>query len=319
MAPAFHARPAGFSRTSGFTRSGIAVRNLSATRVDYRRTWGVPAVPVRWVEGDAARGRSSDGVHRGVAPQRDDAARALSGDAPAGQRLHRHRRPGGRGAAPAVGLPGRPGVRRAGAVRLRPGGAPDRAVPDGRRHRPGGAARRLAAALGHRPAGAGREEPAQPGDDPLPAGHLPRGALRDRGAAPGGGHAVHPQVGPPDAARPAGRALVPRARRLPGRRAAAAPPARGQVRGPGGQAGADAGRGRGLPGAGRPDPGRHAAVQPEQHVRAAVAGLVAVPAARARGWPTGGCAAASPSAPRTTATTCGTWPSAARSRPPDGA
>ncbi len=181
------------------------------------------------------------------------------------------------------------------------------------------AAGRLAAALGPEPAGAGGEEPAEPADDPVPAGAVPGRVLRDGRPAPGRRDAVHPQVGQEDAAAPAGRALVHRARPVHRGRAGGAQPARGQVRGPGRPAGRDARRDRRVPRPGRADPAGHPAGPPQQPVRGAVGGLVDRPRAAAVPALPPAWSARTRTGPAATATACATCRCSTRSRFPSTA
>ena len=177
----------------------------------------------------------------------------------------------------------------------------------------------VAAALGPEPAGAGGEEPAEPADDPVPAGAVPGRVLRHGGAEPGGRDAVHPQVGPRDAAAPAGRALVHRARPVHRGRAGGPQPARGQVRGPGRPAGRDAGAGSGGSSAwtdrSRPRPCRATAAARTR--RSGRPGRP--PARRCRTCATTAWSAGTRTGPGATGTACATWRCSSRSRCPSTA
>src|SRR3954471_20081447 len=177
-----------------------------------------------------ARRGASLRLPRRPAPQRHDAARAAAGRPPRDQRLRGHRSAGGRGPAPPERLPRGEGVRRAGTLRLRARVACHRGVSARLGGERAEALRGVVDALGPLPAAAAREVAAEPAQDALPAGALPRLGVRRRRSPPDSRLDPDREMARHAPLRPAVRALAPLPRPLRRRPRAPRPRARPHVR-----------------------------------------------------------------------------------------
>src|SRR5436305_9835145 len=161
-----------------------------------------------------ARRGASLRLPRRAAPQRHDAARAAARRAPRDQRLFGDGRTGRRGPASAERLSRGEGLRRAWTVRLRARVAPHRELAARLGGERAEAARGVVAALGPLPPAAAREVAAEPAQDALPAGALPRLGVRRRRSPPDSGLDPDRQVARHAPLRPDVRALAPLPRAL---------------------------------------------------------------------------------------------------------
>src|SRR5205814_273835 len=177
-----------------------------------------------------ARRGASLRLPRRAAPQRHDAARAAARRAPRDQRLFGDGRSGGRGPAPAERLSRGEGLRRARTVRLRGRVAPHRELAARLGGERAEAVRGVVATLGHLPPAAAREVAAEPAQDALPAGALPRLGVRRRRSPPDSRLDPYGEVARHAPLRPAVRALAPLPRAVRRRPRAPRPRARPHVR-----------------------------------------------------------------------------------------
>src|SRR5438067_6573057 len=177
-----------------------------------------------------ARRGASLRLPRRAAPQRHDAARAAARRAPRDQRLFGDGRTGGRGPASAERLSRGEGVRRAWTVRLRARIAPHRELAARLGGERAEAVRGVVATLGPLPPAAAREVAAEPAQDALPAGALPRLDVRRHHPPPDSRLDPDREVARDAPLRPAVRALAPLPRAFRSRPRAPRPGARPHVR-----------------------------------------------------------------------------------------
>src|SRR3954470_20893980 len=177
-----------------------------------------------------ARRGASLRLPRRPASERHDAARAAAGRAPRDQRLLGHRSAGGRGAAPPERLPSGKGVRGARTLRLRARVARHRGVAARLGGERADALGGVVDALGSLAPAAARKVAAEPAQDALSAGALPRLGVRRRRSPPDSRLDPDREVARHTSLRPPVRALAPLPRAVRSRPRAPRPRARPHVR-----------------------------------------------------------------------------------------